>query len=210
MRSWLARAVLAAASAALGGCASDPVPDVAYHQLPAFKIATRAAPAVDLPIEVEAFRADGVYNEQPVLYASEDQGSLRGYHYQLWSDPPTRLLQRRLIETLRKGNFAPLVADRLSPSVEALHLSALIQHFERIKADAGWRIRVQLEFRVERSENAVPVLLKQYGVDELVADQGMPATVAAFGHAVDQCFAQLLGDLEQVRFEPTRPEQGGQ
>jgi len=41
---------------------------------------------------------------------------LRQYHYQLWTDPPARVLQRRLIEQLRDANIAGSVTDELPAS----------------------------------------------------------------------------------------------
>ena len=56
-------------------------------------------PLSSLPIEVEMFSAEGVYAEQALIYTvTPDAGSLRTYHYQLWSDPPTHALQTRLTD----------------------------------------------------------------------------------------------------------------
>ena len=192
----LALAFLAAI--ALTGCASDPVPDVAYYRLG--DVPTMPAPAEPLriPIEVQTFLADGVYNEQAILYVNAQAGSLRGYHYQLWGDPPVRMLQRRLIETLRTNHVSPLVADRLPSEDGVLRIIGLIRHFEREKTSGAWQVRVAFEFRVEGTSGEKPLLLKEYAETLPAADDTMPATVRAFGEAVDRCFARLIADLQTI------------
>jgi ABC-type uncharacterized transport system auxiliary subunit len=185
---------------ALSGCASDPVPDVAYYRLrdtPAPPIAN--VQPLKAPLEVQTFLADGVYNEQAILYLNESSGSLRGYHYQLWGDPPVRLLQRRLIETLRKNHVSPLVADRLPSEDGVLRVIGLIRHFEREKTSGAWQVKVAFEFRVEGTNGEKPLLLKEYADTQPAADDTMPATVRAFGDAVDRCFVQLIADLQQLK-----------
>ena len=182
----------------LTGCASDPVPDVAYYRLGEAP-AIPNVPPLKAPLEVQTFLADGVYNEQAILYVNEAAGSLRGYHYQLWSDPPVRLLQRRLIETLRSNHVAPLVADRLPSQDGVLRIIGLIRHLEREKAGGAWRVKVAFEFRVEGTSGEKPVLIKDYTATQPAADDSMPATVRAFGEAIDRCFAELVADLASIR-----------
>ena len=194
------RILVATVALALSACASDPVPDVAYYRIgdaPAPPIAN--VQAVKAPLEVQTFLADGVYNEQAILYVNAQAGSLRGYHYQLWGDPPVRMLQRRLIETLRTNHVAPLVADRLPSEDGVLRVIGLISHFEREKTSGAWQVKVAFEFRVEGVNGEKPMLLKEYAETQAAADDTMPASVRAFGEAVDRCFARLIADLQTIR-----------
>jgi len=63
----------------LSGCSGPEIPDVTYFRLPAAAQVPHAdKPLTLLPIEVDTFRAEGVYAEQSVLYTvGTDQGSLR-------------------------------------------------------------------------------------------------------------------------------------
>lgn len=199
MRRFLRFAPVVAAVLALAGCASDPVPDVAYFRLGDAPVIAGGVQPLKTPLEVQTFLADGVYNEQAILYQNEATGGLRGYHYQLWGDPPVRLLQRRLIETLRKNQVSALVADRLPSEDGVLRVIGLIRHFERVKAGGAWTAKVQIDMRVEGADGEKPLLLKSYEATQAAPDDTMPATTQAFGDAIDRCFAQFVADLAQIR-----------
>ena len=191
---------LALAAALLGACASDPVPELAYYALPPIVAPqARSAPAFKVPISIDAFLADGVYNEQGVLYLSQGNRNLRAYHYQLWQDPPTRMLQRRLIDTLRASRMSDLVADRLPSSAEQITVLGLVRRFDRVQQADGWHATVKLELRVERGTAKTPLLVKVYEADVLAGDNSLVDTVRAFGDAVDRCYTEFSQDLEKLR-----------
>jgi len=144
-------ALVLLAALALGACSSEPVPELAYYTLPPVTAkAPPGAPRFNVPIAVDAFLADGVYNEQGILYLSQKNRNLRSYHYQLWQDPPTRMLQRRLTDTLRALHLSDLVADRLPSSSDQVAVLGLVRRFDRVEQADGWHAIVQLEMRVER------------------------------------------------------------
>jgi uncharacterized lipoprotein YmbA len=181
---------------ALAACSPPTVPDVTYYRMPSAQPPVHAAkPLSVLPIEVETFRAEGLYAEQAVLYAtSPDAGALRAYHYQLWSDPPSRSLQERLTNRLRDSGIAPLVSDRLPASVQALRLQGRILRFERIKQEPGTSVAVAFEIRIEQ-DSGEPLLEQTYAATQAAADDSMAATVRAFADAVDVAFAKFQADL---------------
>ena len=180
----------------LAACSPPTVPDVTYFRLPPAAPLTRAAkPLSVLPIEVETFRAEGLYAEQALLYATTpDAGALRAYHYQLWSDPPSRGLQERLTNRLRDSGIAPLVSDRLPASVQALRVQGRILRYERIAQVQSVVASVAVEMRVEQ-DTGEPLLEQTYSADQTAADNSMAATVRAFGDAVDTVFAKFQTDL---------------
>jgi uncharacterized lipoprotein YmbA len=188
------------AALALGACSSEPVPELAYYALPSLTVTSaRSAPVFKAPISIDSFLADGVYNEQGMLYLSQDNRNLRAYHYQLWQDPPTRMLQRRLTDTLRALRFSDLVADRLPSSSDQLQVQGLIRRFDRVQGADGWHALVQFELRVEHGTSNAPVLVKNYQADVLASDNSLQSSVLAFGAAVDKCYAEFAADLEKVR-----------
>ena len=181
----------------LSACSPAPVPDVTYYRLPVAQPPVHAAkPLSSLPIEVETFRAEGLYAEQAVLYAATpDAGALRAYHYQLWSDPPSRHLQDRLTSRLRDSGISPLVSDRLPASVRALRVQGRILRYERVKSANGAVVAaVAFEMRVEHS-GGEPLLEQRYSAEQAASDDSMAGTVTAFGAAVDAAFAKFQGDL---------------
>lgn len=189
--------LLTVALLVLGACSPPSVPDVTYFRLPPPAPRQPAAKPISvLPIEVETFRAEGLYAEQAVLYATTpDAGALRAYHYQLWTDPPSRGLQERLTERLRAGGIAPLVSDHLPASVAALRVRGRILRYERVKNEGGGaKASVAFEMRVEQGSGE-PLLEQSYSAEQSATDESMSGTVTAFGAAVDAAFAKFENDL---------------
>ena len=197
----LAVLVLSVAMLGVQGCGTVPeVPEVRYYRLPPpAELPNAESEAFQQALVVEPLSADGVYNEQAILYSLKPDGNLKPYHYQLWSDPPGRLLQRRLIANLRSARMAPLVTDRLPAAQPSLRITGLIERFERVrisgKGDAErWQVYVALQFRLDRNDDR-PLLEKSYRAEVPTESASIQATVRAFAKAIDQCFAQFRGDL---------------
>lgn len=196
MRGWV---VAIAMSLALAACSPPTVPDMAYFRLPPPAAdVTQRAPTFAIPVDVSVFSADGLYAEQAIIYSPDAEGrTLHNYHYQLWIDPPARLLQRRLIWVLREAKAAPLVTDRLPASTDALRVSGLILRFDRAHEANGYAAKVVLQLRVERSGELLSE--RVYRAQAQADGEELNASVAAFGHALDQIYAEFLGDLAQLK-----------
>jgi cholesterol transport system auxiliary component len=184
----------------LAGCAGAPVPDVAYYRMPEVAAGKMSdSKHFNIPIVVDSLIADGVYNDQAILYTLRSEGSIKAYHYQLWDEPPGQLLQRRLIDTLRARNASKLITDRLPPSIDSLRVSGRIERFERVKTETGWLARVRLELRAEHGAQQEPLLLSEYGADVPAAADSIQATVRAFAAAIDQSYDAFWSELQQVQ-----------
>ncbi len=188
--------ILACLLVLLAACAPTAVPDVNFFRMPSPTPLPHAdKPLTTLPIVVGVFSGEGVYSEQALIYATTpDASSLRTYHYQLWSDPPTRGLQSRLTQMLRASGIAPFVTERLPASDPALRVHGTIVRYDRVKRGAGYVVDVEFEIRVEQGLGE-PVIEKTYRAEAIAADNTIAATVRAFGVAVDQTFAKFYADL---------------
>jgi cholesterol transport system auxiliary component len=195
----LAILLVALAVAACGGVAT--IPDTTYYRLPQpATVSSVAAPVSTLPIVVDAFLADGLQNQQAMLYSLDAQGTqLRSYHYQLWAEPPGRMLQRRLIETLRAAGAADTVLDRMPPGAAQMRVRGLLTRFERLRDGSGSTASVAMQLRVESPGHFEPWLLREYRVDEAAAGASVEAYVEAMARAVDRIYAEFLRDLESQR-----------
>jgi ABC-type uncharacterized transport system auxiliary subunit len=175
------------------------VPDFTYFRLPRPQaLEPAASPLLREPLVVEAFNADGLYADQALIYAV-DAGAqqLRQYHYQLWTDPPTRFLQRRLIEQLRNTHVATQVTDELPASQRAVRISGIILRFDRVPAaDGGHHAVIGLKLRADKSDGT-PLLDEYYHADKPAESNELKATVDAYGAALDEIFAQFYGDLRK-------------
>ncbi|WP_170113076.1 ABC-type transport auxiliary lipoprotein family protein [Ahniella affigens] len=192
----------------LAACASAPVPDMAFYRMSSVPDRERAAdaePRFPVPITVSPFRADGVYNDQAILYAVKPEGSIKAYHYQLWDEPPSLMLQRRLIDQLRAEYAAKLITDRLPPGLDALRISGRLQRFERVRMNQRWHARVRMEIRVERRQQDAPLLLNDYGADVEAESDTIQASIRAFAAALDQSYAAFSADLAQLDLSPKAP-----
>jgi cholesterol transport system auxiliary component len=187
-----------AATVALAACSAPTVPDFTYYRLPRPEPLEAAPKPLYGDIVVDVFAADGLYGDQALIYAT-DPGALelRQYHYQLWTDPPTRVLQRRMIEQLRKTGIAGEITDELPASHPAIRVSGIILRFDRAPNETGgFTATVALKLRADDA-SGVPMLDDYYRAEKPAADTTMRATVDAYGAALDQVFAAFYADLRK-------------
>lgn len=195
-----ARWLLLIAVLVLAGCGASPtVPDFTYFRLPrAQPLPVSASVVLHDTLVVDAFSADGLYGDQALVYALDPAAQqLRQYHYQLWTDPPTRILQRRLIAQLRDANVAPTVTDELPASHPAIRISGIILRFDRVPtADGGFEAVVAFKLRAD-GRDGVPLVDEYYRAQQRADGRDLNATVAAYGTAVDEVFAKFYADLRR-------------
>lgn len=192
------RLLLLSATLAMAGCAGAPgIPDTVYFRLPPRAEVRAADVPLPYPIVVETLLADGLHSDQAIIYSLDPNGArLKAYHYQLWVDPPVRMLQRRLIATLRAAGAAQIVADRLPNQVDALRIQGRLERFERVRdAQGAWSVAVALSLRADRGSGATPLLLREYMQQLPTGGDRLVDSVAAIGQAIDRIYADFLRDL---------------
>lgn len=194
----------------LAGCVGGPaIPDTTYYRLgPLPTVPAWQQPLTAQPLVVPTFVADGIHSDQALLYALDDEGMrLRAYHYQLWVDPPTRMLQRRLIATLRRARLSPLVVDNLPQARKPARISGRIIELERVPVGTGWSVRVALALRYEPPASASMStgvseddgMVRVYRETRHVADASVVASARQMGDAVNAIFTQFLADLQAMQ-----------
>ncbi|GAA0714466.1 ABC-type transport auxiliary lipoprotein family protein [Dokdonella soli] len=186
-------------SVALAGCGAPTVPDFTYFRLPRPQpLEADGTPLFRGALVVDAFGADGLYADQALIYALDPGAQqLRQYHYQLWTDPPTRILQRRLIEQLRDANVAAQVTDELPASHPAIRVSGTILRFDRVPSAAGgYDAVVALKLRAD-ARDGTPFVDDYYRAEKAADGADLKATVDAYGAALDEIFARFHADLRK-------------
>jgi cholesterol transport system auxiliary component len=182
----------------LAGCGGAPaVPDFTWYRMPRPQpLEPHAAPLFDAPVVVEAFGADGLYADQALVYALDpDAQRLRQYHYQLWTDPPTRILQRRLLAQLREARIAATVTDQLPASRPAVRIGGIVLRLDRVPtADGGFAAVVALKLRADGIDGQ-PLVDDYYRAEVRAADATVQSTVDAYGAALDTIFTRFDADL---------------
>lgn len=189
----------------LGACATAPgLPETTYYRLPDAAPVTRLpAPLIELPITVEPLSADGLYSDRALIWSPDaDGGRLRTYHYQLWIDPPVRLLQRRLLGSLRELGITRVVADRLPAQLDALNISGRIARLERLQTGDGWQIAVALVLRADPSGGGRPWVIGRYQRQLPVQGDTVADSVRTIGQALDQIQTEFFQDLVERASQP--------
>ena len=97
----------------LSACQSaPPVPQDKYYRLTVTPGPTWTQPLLRDAVFVAPLRAEGLYAERAMLYASVQRPrELLQYHYQFWSEPPALLLQEHLRASLGASHLAAQVTD---------------------------------------------------------------------------------------------------
>ena len=186
------------ATLALAACNVPVVPDFTYYRLPKPQPLEAAPAPLREAIVVDAFGADGLYADQALVYAVDAGGQqLRQYHYQLWTDPPTRVLQRRLIVLLRDAGLSREVTDELPASHAAIRVHGILLRLDRVpKGDGGWNVAVSLKLRAD-APDGTPLVDELYHDEETVAATDLKASVDAYGAVLDRLFARFYADLRR-------------
>ena len=195
-----ARGMIWIALLAMTACGTaPPIPDFTYYRLPVAQHGEPLArPLFKEPLVVDALAADGLYADKALIYALDpDAIELRQYHYQLWTDPPTRLLQRRLIARLRASQMAPLVVDSLPASEDAVRIGGVILRFDRLPTAAGeFIVAVTLNLRAD-GPGGKPLVDETYRARKPAQGPTLKATVDAFGDAIDEILGRFEADLKE-------------
>jgi len=183
---------------ALAACNVPTVPDFTYYRLPRPQPLEAASVPLHDAIVVDAFGADGLYADQALVYAVDPDGQqLRQYHYQLWTDPPTRVLQRRLIVLLREAGLSREVTDELPASHAAIRIHGIVLRLDRVpKGDGSWSVAVLLKLRADAPDGS-PLVDEFYRDEQTVAGADIKASVDAYGAVLDRLFARFYADLRK-------------
>ncbi|MBN8726653.1 MAG: membrane integrity-associated transporter subunit PqiC [Xanthomonadales bacterium] len=194
----IVRAALLLTAMMLAACSVPTVPDQTWYRLPPPPAVEKAAAVLNLPIAVAGFSADGIYADQALVYAL-DPGArqVRQYHYQLWVDPPGRMLQRRLIVRLRQAGLAGTVTDELPASAEALRVRGVILRLDRTPlADGGVAAVVAIKLRAD-APGHLPLVEQIYRAEKPASGSSVGAFTDALGEGIDEVFAAFQADLER-------------
>ncbi len=183
---------------ALNGCGTVPLPDYRYYRPKEITAPSPLArPAIEGVLQVDGFRADGVFGERPIAYSAEAEPQrVLQYHYQLWTDPPGAILQRRFIDVLTAMRVAPSVTARASVRAEPYKLNGFIERLERVKRLSGsWEVVVKLRIRVESPHGRRPLLEQIYERKSAATGDGISECVELLGRAVDEIAESVARDL---------------
>lgn len=186
--------------AALAGCGQQgvPVPTDRFHRLMVDAPPTAyPSPRIQGVLEVERFHAAGVLQGRPIVFVEHDRPNvLHQYQYQLWVDPPTRLLQDATVHFLREAQLAEQVVPaglRIEPTYT---LVGDIRKLEHVVGNSA-SVVVQIEFGLRGHSDDHLVWVKSYAATRPVGDNTVGAATRAMSEAVGEILAKLAADLSR-------------
>ena len=204
-RRWWSVAIL---YSVLAGCAEQgaPVPSDRFHRL----IVGAPTTVYDSPrlagtMEVDRFRANSILQDRPIIFVERDNPNvMRQYDYQLWADPPTRMLQMVTVDYLRQTRLADRVVATGLRIVPTYTLIGDIKKLEQVLGNSS-SILVELEFGLRR----MPVgggVRAGAGFQYLVCLSGEGLPVNRVQHFDDLCKTEQHDAAQKARKERSQRE----
>lgn len=194
-RRWWSWAILCGL---LAGCGEQgvPVPSDRFHRLDVGAPQTVfPSPRLSGTLEVERFRADGVLQSRAIVFVEHDSPNvLHQYHYHLWADAPTRMLQNVTMEYLRDARLADQVVITGSRAEPSYTLIGDIKKLEHVVGNSS-SVVVELEFGLREHKKGSVVWVKNYAAGRTVKDDSVGAATVAISESVAEILSTLSADL---------------
>ena len=194
-RRWWSGAIL---YSLLAGCGEQgvPVPSDRFHRLVIGAPDTvYQTPKLDGTMEVDRFHAAGILEDRAIIFVEhESPNVMHQYHYHLWADAPTRMLQTVTMEYLRDARVADQVVVtglRIDPSYT---LIGDIKKLEHVVGNSS-SVMVELEFGLREHKDGSVVWVKNYSASRPVKDDSVGAATFAISESVEEILDNLSADL---------------
>ncbi len=195
MSRTLAIALLALAT----GCVGSPgeLPRQHYYRLPPSAPASAGANTL-LPGTLGIFRpqASGLHHERAILYREAARPvELMPYHYHAWIDPPPLLVRDHLAEFLRASGAARGILREPERRAADYRLGGRLIALERVVNAQTIEVEAALELELRDASDELLLAPRVYRATVAATDRSMPATVEAFGEALERIYGEFLRDL---------------
>jgi ABC-type uncharacterized transport system auxiliary subunit len=179
----------------LWGCASGPAPIDHYYRIDAGVPDAPAAKKLEGNLQIDRLRADALTGKRQILYKETANSSkIRQHPYQLWSDPPTILLQAELVSFLSAAAAADSVISATARVKANYAVSGRIREFERVLGPKV-HVIVEIQLATTSAESGEILVNRIYREERDAASASVEASVVAFNEAVHIIFQQFLADL---------------
>ncbi len=186
--------LLAFAGALLASCSSPPVPTDTFYNLTAGRTAMSAGgSSISGTVEVPPFRAEGVVNERAIIYRQTDT-TQKQYTYHYWSEPPSIMLQRSLIDAVRASKTFDQAAAPEFRADRDYELIGTLRRLEHVVGSGSGKVVVEFDVGLRRIRGNDSLLLKTYRT-ERTAGRGVSGAVSAMSTALDELLADMVKDI---------------
>jgi ABC-type uncharacterized transport system auxiliary subunit len=186
-------------AALLSGCAAPTVaPQDSFYRLGEPESVAPAAAALDGTLVVARFLADGLLGERSLVYVKENSPQLlRQYSYHFWSESPTRMIQDRTVEYLRRAGVATMVTTPEFRAAADYQLTGKIRRLEQIRGSAP-AVVVSLEFGLFRVRDSRLLHLHTYEQMLDVDGNDVASAASAMSAALLNILSRLSEDLSRL------------
>ncbi len=183
----------------LAGCAAPGVvPQDSYYRMSDPESVVTAGAMLDGTIVVPRFLADGLASERHVIYIEASSPLvLRQYNYHFWSESPTRMVQERTVEYLRRARVAATVVTPEFRAAADYQLTGKIRRLEQIRGTSS-RVVVSLELGLYRVRDSHLLHFDTYEQELDIDDDSVGRATSAMGAAVLMILSRLTEDLSRL------------
>lgn len=185
--------------ALLGGCVQPArVPQDSYYRM-ADPVEVRAAAGrLEGALVVPRLLADGLTSERALLYARANSPQvLKQTRYHFWSESPTRMIQERVVDYLRRARLADTVVTPEFRAAADYELIGRIKRLELLRGPSPQAV-VALEFGLFRVHDRRLLHLQTYEQVVPLEGEDIGGAAAALGAAVLSILSRLTGDLSAL------------
>lgn len=176
----------------LAACGSvPPAPTDHFYRLQAVSVAPPPTKPI-ATVAVNAFGADSLYAERPIIYSEE--ASLRElgqYHYHLWLYPPGQLVSEHFRASLNKA--LEITSDVQAPN----EIDGRIVNFERVLSGRSSKAVVALELSLKSGGKML--LHRIYRAEQPTSDDSLGAFAVAMEQALGTIYMEFLADVARSR-----------
>ena len=180
-------------------CGQTKVPQDHYYRLNLTAPARMEQPVLPGILAIKRFSADGMLQVRGIIYSQPGRPlEVESYHYHHWTDIPPVMLQDILVGYLRAANAAPgIVAGGMDVEPDYI-LKGRINRLERVTGSAHDGV-LELEFSLIQAATRQVILQRSYRQQVRADNQTVAGTVAALNQALENVYAEFLGDLTAMK-----------
>lgn len=183
----------------LPGCAPPSVlPQDSFYRMVEPESVVTSDAMLDGIVVVPRFLADGLVSERHVVYVQANSSQvLRQYNYHFWSEPPTRMVQEKTVDYLRRAGVATTVVTPEFRAAADYQLTGKIKRLEHIRGRSPGVV-VSLEFGLHRVRDNRLLHLKTYLQELAIDSDDVGSATSAMGSAVLMILSRLAEDLSRL------------
>jgi len=186
-------------AATWSACASGPAPQDHFYRLEIAKPTPLQETRIDGTLEVNRLRVEALAEGRRILYRTQERpAEVAQYAYQRWSDPPSIMLQDRLVDYLREAQVARTVVTSAARVDVDYQIDGRIKRFEQLIGTDSSQVVIEIELILTRAEGRELLLLGSYREERAARSKGVADAVQAFEAAVEAIFERFVAELPKT------------